>query len=610
MEINNIVYTNIIYTNKKNEITNKTIINYTNEFLSNEDVSKYILKNEEITNYIYNFKIGYYSKIFKHSDIYGVYPNTNKILQDYNFIKNITINDGSPFGKFTSKNLITKIYYIKYKLYIKKYIIITIMIMIIFIIFKYFIIKYNNKYTSFIEYSLYISFILATIQFWIFYPGYMFNPDIWVSIFEAVENNYTNANPFIIAKFLHVMYHFFGYNTYYVLILNLILWYSSLNIIIIGLYIKYNNKFIILLYLISFLYNIYIMNITHLRDSTSSLILFLAISIIIFQTLVYNKYNNKIFTIILMLTSIILLIISMFWRHNFIVSIYPIFTIYAYKFLIKNNSRKYILRYITYMIIIAIFLISIYKVVPYLFLGKNGNNTRTELTYHLFYLQIFGMAYYSDDYSIIPQNWYYNNINSNDLKNLYINNNSYADIFPIYINKNNTKNVSQIWIKYIIKHPLSYLKHIIPFTKKMWIQKPYKLGVYYIQNEITKSSNWISENSKYKLFNITKIRFSNIRKNIYKYIILNFIDFNTIYYILVSFIILITSLSFLKKYKNELLIISTSISLSSIMTALIVALFSPVIHFRYIYPVIPITIIALISFITFLYDEIIAKNKN
>ena len=40
--------------------------------LDNEALTNYIFTNKSITNYSYGLKVGYYSKVFKHSDLYGV----------------------------------------------------------------------------------------------------------------------------------------------------------------------------------------------------------------------------------------------------------------------------------------------------------------------------------------------------------------------------------------------------------------------------------------------------------------------------------------------------------------------------------------------------------
>ena len=71
-------------------------------------------------NYIYNFQVKYYDKVFRNSDIYGVYLNTNS-LPDY--IKEMKMNDkhGTPFGTLISSKELTenKIDNVKYILKLK-----------------------------------------------------------------------------------------------------------------------------------------------------------------------------------------------------------------------------------------------------------------------------------------------------------------------------------------------------------------------------------------------------------------------------------------------------------------------------------------------------------
>lgn len=71
------------------------------------------------SNYIYNFKIRYYDKVFRNSDIYGVYLITNSLPE---YIKEIKMNElGSPFGIIISDKIIKeeKIDNIKYILRLK-----------------------------------------------------------------------------------------------------------------------------------------------------------------------------------------------------------------------------------------------------------------------------------------------------------------------------------------------------------------------------------------------------------------------------------------------------------------------------------------------------------
>ena len=71
-----------------------------NNDLDEEGLKNFILNNENITNYIYQFRIRYYDKVFRNSDIYGVYPDLSN-LPDY--IKNVEMEKGgSPYGNFIS----------------------------------------------------------------------------------------------------------------------------------------------------------------------------------------------------------------------------------------------------------------------------------------------------------------------------------------------------------------------------------------------------------------------------------------------------------------------------------------------------------------------------
>ena len=71
-----------------------------NNELDEEGLKNFILNNENITNYIYEFRIRYYDKVFRHSDIYGVYPDLSN-LSDY--MENAEMDgDGSPYGNFIS----------------------------------------------------------------------------------------------------------------------------------------------------------------------------------------------------------------------------------------------------------------------------------------------------------------------------------------------------------------------------------------------------------------------------------------------------------------------------------------------------------------------------
>ena len=95
------------------------------------------------SNYIYNFRIRYYDKVFRNSDIYGVYLITNSLPE---YIKDIKMNElGSPFGIIISDKIIEeeKIDNIKYILRLKnRFILFSIIIILLFL----FVLKYIKPF--------------------------------------------------------------------------------------------------------------------------------------------------------------------------------------------------------------------------------------------------------------------------------------------------------------------------------------------------------------------------------------------------------------------------------------------------------------------------------
>lgn len=137
--------------------------------------------NTIATNYSYGFRIRYYDKVFRNSDIYNVYPDLNS-LSDY--IEKVEMNEkGSPYGALISIKIIAEEKIdINYTLKIKKNAIDIIvflysLILIIYLI-KYSIINnkihftkidYQNKFYNLInkKYILY-SFLFLILLFSLF----------------------------------------------------------------------------------------------------------------------------------------------------------------------------------------------------------------------------------------------------------------------------------------------------------------------------------------------------------------------------------------------------------------------------------------------------------
>ena len=93
LNVNSTLELNNLQNIRKNFITNYFE-------LDEESVINYLLTNQNITNYVYHFRIRYYDKTFRNNDIYGVYPDLSN-LPDY--MKNAEMEEGgSPYGNFIS----------------------------------------------------------------------------------------------------------------------------------------------------------------------------------------------------------------------------------------------------------------------------------------------------------------------------------------------------------------------------------------------------------------------------------------------------------------------------------------------------------------------------
>ena len=123
--------------NNLNDIIENFIVD---DKFDEEGIRNYLLTNENIMKYSHHFRIRYYDKVFRNSDIYEVYIDTNS-LPDYMEYTEMD-ESGSPYGNFvTGRKTIEKeekfdvSYILKVKPKIIKFVIIIFFIMIV-LLFK------------------------------------------------------------------------------------------------------------------------------------------------------------------------------------------------------------------------------------------------------------------------------------------------------------------------------------------------------------------------------------------------------------------------------------------------------------------------------------------
>ena len=453
--------------------------------------------------------------------------------------------------------------------------------------------------------------ILFIFQFWLCFPGFYNITDSYYIMSEAINNEYTNWHPFIIGLTLHFLYKIFGYHEFYLFFLNMFLWYIGLTMIVYALYYKFRNKYLILLFFISFIGNIFFANMTHIKDATATLFFFFAISILIFKEIV--KVNNKIFNIITTLLMYISLLFALLWRHNFIVTIYPIFIYIVYKYLKNINVVKYFfVKFCSIMLIIACILIFIVKTSPYL-VADYDNDENTYPVGHPLLLQIAGCAVPANDGSLIPSSWYVENKTFEDLKEQYYKNKVISDFLvmysdrifrqPLYKDKKDLKNVL---FKYIKKYPGNYIKHMINYSYNFILNQ---VNLSFLLNSPTEVQNTDLKTIFTPYYNIfgddVGIKFSKTKFYIYSFLFENKLFIKIIYSFIISVIIFfITGIIWLLKpnMRNNFLLLSFSLAFSSFATIIIVCAISPLIEYRYIYPSVILSIFSLILFIIFIFD--------
>ena len=199
----------------------KNRVGYLTDFSLVVDKTMKLNNSENITNYVYHFRIRYYDKVFRHNDIYGVYPDLSNLPD---FVKEIKMDyEGSPFGIFISDKKIIeeeKIDNINYTLKIKKNIIDIIIllhlsILIIFIMNNIKIYYYNKFYNLINKKYILYSFLFLILLFSLFVRIYWASKQegmYWDEYYSlsaanykvfAIEdkiNNYKNVKGFDILK--------------------------------------------------------------------------------------------------------------------------------------------------------------------------------------------------------------------------------------------------------------------------------------------------------------------------------------------------------------------------------------------------------------------------
>ncbi len=474
----------------------------------------------------------------------------------------------------------------------------------------------TKKDKWFIAISISTSMLLFSFSFWLGFPGYFQCRDIYDSL--SVTTNHWH--PVFIARSLQSLYFLFGEHSFYLFALNLFCFQTGTLLFALALYIRTRKVIVYVLFSVTILGNIFFQNFTQLNNFGFSMLLWLGCSMVFFQILVpiahaRIDYAAKAATGLVFLFSLL-------WRHNAILSVYPLFILFIYLYL-KNknmgNGVAYVFRFISLMVACACILVFIVRAHPYL-LSKNISKDTAN---HIFLHPIVGMVVPANDSSFIPQEWYEENKDFSDVEEMYEKYPTFADPFnvgwrPFDSNRpfirGELDGLEALWLKGIRTYPVNYLKHVSGFIKEMWIQTPMWI---FDPDQIQRASVSLRHIKIASGFpeNERCIVFSPLRKSIYSFLFEYKIVLNHIVGVGIGFLILMASSGIwviAPSFRDELLLFAVSTSLSSCCTAIGVCIFSPVTNTRYMSPVLVLSLISLISFSTWCWlalDKIQQQQK-
>lgn len=457
---------------------------------------------------------------------------------------------------------------------------------------------------------------ICAFTFWLGFPGFHIIGDTYNSI-ALIKNN---AHPVFIAYVLQGLYFIFGKNLYYLFLFNIVPFYAGIFFLIAGFYLRFKNPFAILLIFPTFIGNIYFQNFIQYHSFALPMMLFCIYSLILFLILAPLK-RTKILWILLF----VLMFFAILWRHNAIFSVFPAFFIICYLFLQNRglDSPNFTKNYAKFIVLSAFLCLAIVIFIP-----KLLQTSQSHPANHPFLHQIAGACVPADDTSCFKDEWYYPHKKWSDVKDLYAKYPLNADPFNVswgYDSERPFKpeklnGLQRAWIGAIFKYPSNFLAHELRFFKAMWWQNPgWIFDAQKMQEKAT--HEWhISVANDFKESQ-RSITFTPLQEQIYTFLYNHKILLNHIWGVGVGFIILVISSVILWRRRkkvfvdnacqnNALLVFCFSVSFASFWSAFFITAFSPVPDSRYMSPILPMSIVALVGFVAFVLDYLSQKNKS
>lgn len=449
---------------------------------------------------------------------------------------------------------------------------------------------------------------LCIFQFWLGFPGYYMIADNYSNILLGTRN----FAPVFPSYILGILYFLFGKHLYYLFLFNLVPFYAGLLFIVSGFYIRFRSIAAIFLLFPIFIGNIFFQNFLQLTSFALPMLLFCGYAMVLFILLVpLSGVRAKV-----MWWAIgIVFFFAILWRHNAILSVFPVGFILIYMWLCNRgfSTKEFIAKYIKWLFGFAILCLCVITIVP-----RNLIFPRPALpANHVFLHQIAGACVPANDSSCFKEEWYYPNKNFEDVKELYKIHPLFADPFGTSWRPERPFPHAEInglysqWIKSIAKYPINFMKHELRFLESMWFQEPsWIFDSNKLQEKPTKSSIEIVSKFPESEYSVT---LTSTKLKIYDFLYKHRLLLNHIYGVLASLFVMMAAIVLWickNQMRNTLLAFCFSSGFAGFFSAVFIALFTPLNEPRYMSPILPLGIIALIGFIAFICDYYKNRDSN
>ncbi|KQA14267.1 hypothetical protein CGT86_03655 [Vibrio cholerae] len=452
---------------------------------------------------------------------------------------------------------------------------------IIFSIFSYILSLLMKEKTYSIFLVSVISFIVASIVLYTFYPGTYTN-DSADQLHQAITSNYSDWHPPLMSFFWSIL---LSYTPSYPILFSIIVVLFVLGMLGVSVFLIIEHRYIAALFTPLLTFTPYIVNFIGVvwKDVFLAASLLVSVSILLFA----NYSKNRYLLLFIYTSSILFSIIAVGIRTNAV--FIPIFMIsYASYNMFKGKLKLLKTLMTTSFIMLLVFLAN----------SEFKKNINSVESYPIQYLQLYDLAGISTrigtslfpEYITKSEAYNFETVKSYYIESLQTTGNANKLVFlrdkepailPLTINKENLSELKIAWLKSIFEEPVAYIKHRLSLMKFFLFS-----GFYSTQMPSNDASRELLF-SNFEMKNISGEYDQHFRLNSQK-AILSIVEYFNIhgvlngFYVLVFNILTLALALFIKKDKNIFRLI-VLLSTTSLLYYAPYIIFLPASDFRYLY---------------------------